>query len=146
MALATDALGAYTSAYRTDPTSAFGGVIAFNRALDAATARAIIERQFAEVIAAPSVSAEALAVLAAKPNLRLLETGDLLADTGDELDFRSVTGGLLLQQRDSGRIDAADLKIVSRRRPEPRARTRGDHAELAGAGGRDRRRRAQPIG
>jgi phosphoribosylaminoimidazolecarboxamide formyltransferase/IMP cyclohydrolase len=120
VALAAGALEAYTSAYRTDPTSAFGGIIAFNRELDAGTARAILERQFAEVIAAPSVSTEALAALAVKPNLRLLATGDLLADTGEELEFRTVTGGLLLQQRDSGRIDAADLKFVSRRRPDAR--------------------------
>ncbi len=120
VALAAGTLEAYTSAYRTDPTSAFGGIIAFNRELDAGTARAILERQFAEVIAAPSVSTEALALLAAKPNLRVLETGALLADTGDELELRTVTGGLLLQQRDSGRIDAADLKFVSRRRPDAR--------------------------
>jgi phosphoribosylaminoimidazolecarboxamide formyltransferase / IMP cyclohydrolase len=120
VALAASALDAYTGAYRTDPTSAFGGVIAFNRELDAGTARAIIERQFAEVIAAPGVAAAALAVLAAKPNLRLLATGDLLADIGDEMELRSVTGGLLLQQRDTGRIDAADLKIVSRRQPDAR--------------------------
>ena len=119
-ALAASALEAYAGAYRTDPTSAFGGIIAFNRALDAVTARAILERQFAEVIAAPSVSPEALAALAAKPNLRLLETGELLADTGEELEHRTVTGGLLLQQRDAGRVDAADLKIVSRRRPDAR--------------------------
>src|SRR5450755_3986049 len=110
VALAASTLEAYTGAYRTDPTSAFGGIIAFNRELDAATASAILERQFAEVIAAPSVSTEARAALAAKPNLRLLETGALSADTGDELEFRTVTGGLLLQQRDSERIDAADLK------------------------------------
>jgi phosphoribosylaminoimidazolecarboxamide formyltransferase/IMP cyclohydrolase len=120
VALAGGILDAYASAYRTDPTSAFGGIIAFNRELDAATARAILERQFAEVVAAPGISSEARAVLAAKPNLRLLETGDLLADTGEELEFRTVTGGLLLQQRDSGRIDAADLKIVSRRQPDAR--------------------------
>jgi phosphoribosylaminoimidazolecarboxamide formyltransferase / IMP cyclohydrolase len=120
VALGAAPLEAYAGAYRTDPSSAFGGVIAFNRELDADTARAIIERQFAEVIAAPGVTAGALAALAAKPNLRLLETGALYADTGDELEFRSVTGGLLLQQRDSGQIDAADLKIVSRRRPEAR--------------------------
>ncbi|HXL97650.1 MAG TPA: bifunctional phosphoribosylaminoimidazolecarboxamide formyltransferase/IMP cyclohydrolase [Steroidobacteraceae bacterium] len=119
-ALGASALEAYTGAYRTDPTSAFGGIIAFNRALDGMTARAILERQFAEVIAAPSVSPEALAALAAKPNLRLLETGELLADTGEELEHRTVTGGLLLQQRDAGRVDAADLKIVSRRRPDAR--------------------------
>jgi phosphoribosylaminoimidazolecarboxamide formyltransferase/IMP cyclohydrolase len=120
VALAASALEAYALAYRTDPTSAFGGVIAFNRELDAGTARAIIERQFAEVIAAPGVSAGALAALAAKPNLRLLATGELLADTGDDMEFRSVTGGLLLQQRDTGRIDGADLKIVSHRQPEAR--------------------------
>jgi phosphoribosylaminoimidazolecarboxamide formyltransferase/IMP cyclohydrolase len=120
VALGAATLEAYTGAYRTDPSSAFGGVIAFNRELDAATARAIIERQFAEVIAAPGVSAGALAALATKPNLRLFDTGALHTDIGDELEFRSVTGGLLLQQRDSGQIDAADLKIVSRRRPEAR--------------------------
>ena len=72
------------------------------------------------LIAAPAVSADALAALATKPNVRLLETGDLLADTGDELELHTVTGGALLQQRDSGRIDAADLKIVSRRKPDAR--------------------------
>jgi phosphoribosylaminoimidazolecarboxamide formyltransferase/IMP cyclohydrolase len=120
VALGAGPLEAYTAAYRTDPSSAFGGIIAFNRELDAGTARAIIERQFAEVIAAPGMSAGALAALAAKPNLRLLATGALQADTGDEQEFRSVTGGLLLQQRDSGRVDAADMKIVTRRRPETR--------------------------
>jgi phosphoribosylaminoimidazolecarboxamide formyltransferase/IMP cyclohydrolase len=120
VALAADALDAYIGAYRTDPTSAFGGIIAFNRELDGATAQAILERQFAEVIAAPAVSAAALTALAAKPNLRLLATGALEADTGDELEFRSVTGGLLLQQRDTGRIDSADLAIVTRRQPGER--------------------------
>jgi phosphoribosylaminoimidazolecarboxamide formyltransferase / IMP cyclohydrolase len=119
-ALAASALAAYSGAYRTDPTSAYGGVIAFNRELDAATGGAIIERQFAEVIAAPGMSAGALAAFAAKPNLRLLATGDLLADTDDDLELRSVTGGVLLQQRDVGRVDAADLKIVSRRQPDSR--------------------------
>jgi len=120
VALAPSSLEAYERAYHTDPTSAFGGIIAFNRELDAGSARAILERQFAEVIAAPSVSPAALAALAAKPDLRLLATGDLQVDTGDELEFRSVTGGLLLQQRDAGRIDADDLKVVSRRRPDSR--------------------------
>ena len=120
VALAASALEAYALAYRTDPASAFGGVIAFNRELDAGTARAIIERQFTELIAAPGVSAGALAALAAKPNVRLLATGELLTDTGDEMEFRSVTGGLLLQQRDTGRIDPADLKTVSRRQPDAR--------------------------
>jgi phosphoribosylaminoimidazolecarboxamide formyltransferase/IMP cyclohydrolase len=123
VAQCSSALEAYLGAYRTDPTSAFGGIIAFNRALDAATARAILERQFAEVIAAPSVEQPALAVLAAKPNLRVLATGALdgAADTlHDELELRSVTGGLLLQQRDQLRLDPQQLRIVSRRQPDAR--------------------------
>src|SRR5262249_47413229 len=66
---------AYEGAYRTDPTSAFGGIIAFNRPLDGATAKAIVDRQFVEVIAAPSVTDEAVAVLATKPNVRVLALG-----------------------------------------------------------------------
>jgi phosphoribosylaminoimidazolecarboxamide formyltransferase/IMP cyclohydrolase len=120
VAIADSALQAYQGAYRTDPTSAYGGIIAFNRALDDITARSIIERQFVELIAAPAVSSEALATLAVRPNLRLLAIGDLLADTNEDLEFRTVTGGLLLQDRDAGRIDLADLKVVSRRQPSER--------------------------
>src|SRR5580658_1464106 len=117
VAVAENALHAYQGAHRTDPTSAYGGIIAFNRPLDGLTARTIIERQFAEVIAAPSISSDALSTLSARPNLRVLTTGDLLADTNQELEFRTVTGGLLLQDRDAGRVDVADLKVVSRRQP-----------------------------
>jgi phosphoribosylaminoimidazolecarboxamide formyltransferase/IMP cyclohydrolase len=117
VAVAETILEAYEGAYRTDPTSAFGGIIAFNRPLDALTARTIVERQFAEVIVAPSLSSEALTALSARPNLRVLATGDLQADTNQDLEFRTVTGGLLLQDRDSGRVDVADLKVVSRRQP-----------------------------
>jgi phosphoribosylaminoimidazolecarboxamide formyltransferase/IMP cyclohydrolase len=120
VAVADSALAAYQGAHRTDPTSAFGGILAFNRPLDALTARTIVERQFAEVIAAPSISSEALTALSARPNLRVLTTGDLLADTNQELEFRTVTGGLLLQDRDAGRVDVADLKVVSRRKPSER--------------------------
>ena len=120
VAVADSVLHAYEAAYRTDPTSAFGGIIAFNRELDGNTARVIVERQFAEVIAAPSVTAEAQVALATRRNLRVMATGDLLADTGDELEFRTVTGGLLLQQRDLGRVDVADLKVVSHRQPDAR--------------------------
>src|SRR5438270_583678 len=91
---------AYESAYRTDPTSAFGGIIAFNRELDASAAGAILERQFVEVLAAPAVSTEAARVLAGKPNVRLLELGDLNARGGGEFELRSVSGGLLMQSRD----------------------------------------------
>jgi phosphoribosylaminoimidazolecarboxamide formyltransferase/IMP cyclohydrolase len=117
VALAGSALLAYQGAHRTDPASAYGGILAFNRPLDAVTARSIVERQFAEVIAAPSLDGEALTVLSTRPNLRVLATGELLADTNEDLEFRTVTGGLLLQDRDAGRVDVADLKVVSRRKP-----------------------------
>jgi len=126
VAVADSALAAYERAYRTDPTSAFGGIIACNRELDGPTARAIIGRQFAEVIAAPSFSEEALEALAAKPALRLLETGALGSDgSEDELEYRSVRGGLLVQQRDAADIDHGQLKVVSRRAPDAR-----EHADL----------------
>ena len=119
VALADTLLEAYDGAYRTDPTSAFGGIIAFNRELDGATAKAIVERQFVEVLAAPSIGAEAKQVLATRANLRVLELGELAASTGDELELRSVTGGLLAQTRDRGRITAADLRVVTTRQPTP---------------------------
>jgi phosphoribosylaminoimidazolecarboxamide formyltransferase/IMP cyclohydrolase len=115
--VAATALEAYDGAYRTDPTSAFGGIIAFNRPLDATTARAILDRQFVEVIAAPSVAEDALPVLASKPNVRVLALGDLAAPTTDVLEIRSVAGGLLAQTRDLGRVTAAELKVVTQRQP-----------------------------
>ena len=116
-ALASTSLEAYQRAYETDPTSAFGGIIAFNRPLDATTVAAILERQFVEVILAPSIGTEARATLAAKPNVRVLETGDLAAPTAAIPELRSVTGGLLLQSRDDGMVDAGELKTVTRRAP-----------------------------
>jgi phosphoribosylaminoimidazolecarboxamide formyltransferase/IMP cyclohydrolase len=121
VAVALEPLAAYRAAYRTDPTSAFGGIIAFNRPLDGPSARAIVDTQFAEVIAAPSIDAAARAVLAEKPALRALAIGDLTAGqdaSGDELEMRSVNGGLLLQQRDLAHIDPQDLKLVSARVPD----------------------------
>ncbi|MFO1410662.1 MAG: bifunctional phosphoribosylaminoimidazolecarboxamide formyltransferase/IMP cyclohydrolase [Steroidobacteraceae bacterium] len=117
VALATHLLDAYDRAYRTDPTSAFGGIIAFNRALDVDTARAIIERQFAEVIAAPSVTQAARAAFATKPNLRVLALGEPPADAGEDYELKSVGGGLLVQDRDTGHIVPRELKVVSRRQP-----------------------------
>ena len=111
---------AYDLAYRTDPASAFGGIIAFNRALDAATAQAIIARQFAEVIAAPSIDAAAARVLAAKPNIRVLALGDLAAATGDDYELRSVNGGVLVQDRDAAKVGAGELRVVTRRKPDAR--------------------------
>mgnify|MGYP003630657395 FL=1 len=107
---------AYALAFATDPESAFGGIIAFNRELDAATARAIVDSQFVEVIIAPSVSAEAAAAVADKKNVRLLVCGKWSAQ-GPALDYKRVNGGLLVQDRDLGMITAADLKIVSKLQP-----------------------------
>jgi len=119
VALRPAPLAAYEQAYRTDPTSAFGGVIAFNRALDAPTAQAIIERQFVEIIIAPSADPAALAITQRKQNVRVLVTGEPPGVAAGVLEYRSVSGGLLVQQRDSGAIDAAELKVVTRRAPTP---------------------------
>jgi phosphoribosylaminoimidazolecarboxamide formyltransferase/IMP cyclohydrolase len=117
VAVAASPLEAYDRAYRTDPTSAFGGIIAFNRELDVTTAAAIIDRQFVEVLAAPAFSPDAVKALAAKPNVRVLVLGDLSRAPAGELEYRSVTGGLLIQTRDTGSVNADDLKVVTRRKP-----------------------------
>jgi len=109
-------LAAYEGAYRTDPTSAFGGIIAFNRELDADTAEAIVSRQFVEVIIAPKVSDAAAQIVAAKPNLRLLECGQWTTKTSG-FDYKRVNGGLLVQDRDQGKITVDDLKVVTKRQP-----------------------------
>jgi phosphoribosylaminoimidazolecarboxamide formyltransferase / IMP cyclohydrolase len=112
---------AYEAAYRTDPVSAFGGIIACNQELDAATARSIVGRQFAEVIAAPGVSTDARAVLAGKPDIRVLElarAAHAATDMADrEFDMRSVAGGLLVQTADTAQMSAAGLKVVTHRAP-----------------------------
>jgi phosphoribosylaminoimidazolecarboxamide formyltransferase/IMP cyclohydrolase len=117
VAVAASPLEAYDRAHRTDPTSAFGGIIAFNRELDVTTAAAIIDRQFVEVLAAPSFAPDAIKALATKPNVRVLVLGDLSRTPAGELEYRSVTGGLLIQTRDTGSVAANDLKIVTRRKP-----------------------------
>ncbi|HEY5718481.1 MAG TPA: bifunctional phosphoribosylaminoimidazolecarboxamide formyltransferase/IMP cyclohydrolase [Motiliproteus sp.] len=117
VAIGDNILEAYDLAYATDPTSAFGGIIAFNRELDGATARAIIERQFVEVIIAPEVTQEASDVVAAKPNVRLLECGQWDADRSPSFDYKRVNGGLLVQDNDLGMVDASELKVVSEREP-----------------------------
>jgi phosphoribosylaminoimidazolecarboxamide formyltransferase/IMP cyclohydrolase len=116
VALGAGVREAYEGAYRTDPTSAFGGIIAFNRELDAATAAAITERQFVEVLAAPAISEQAARVLAGKPNVRVLVLGELTpASAGVEI--RSVTGGLLGQSRDLADLIEAQLSVPTRRQP-----------------------------
>jgi len=119
VATAVSLVDAYDRAYRTDPTSAFGGIIAFNRELDAATATAIVGRQFVEVIVAPSVSAEAGAVLASRQNVRVLVVGPLATRSTSEFEYRSVSGGLLVQTRDTALADPATFKIVTQKKPTP---------------------------
>ncbi|MDA3978907.1 bifunctional phosphoribosylaminoimidazolecarboxamide formyltransferase/IMP cyclohydrolase [Gallibacterium sp. AGMB14963] len=116
VALGKDLLEAYNRAYQTDPTSAFGGIIAFNRELDAETAKAIIDRQFVEVIIAPIVSTTAKEVLKAKKNVRVLECGEW-QQRQPRLDFKRVNGGLLVQEADLGMVELADLQVVSKRQP-----------------------------
>jgi phosphoribosylaminoimidazolecarboxamide formyltransferase / IMP cyclohydrolase len=117
VAVAASAQAAYQAAWRTDPTSAFGGIIAFNRELDAATARSISERQFVEVLAAPAVHADAARLLAAKPDVRVLVLGDLAPTAGAALEFRSITGGLLAQSRDLADLADEALTVPTRRKP-----------------------------
>ena len=116
VAVADDIGRAYDLAFATDPESAFGGIIAFNRELDAATAAAIVERQFVEVIIAPSISDAAAAAVAEKKNVRLLACGEWSA-SGPALDYKRVNGGLLVQDRDLGMIGRDDLQIVSKQQP-----------------------------
>ena len=117
VSVAVDIGTAYDLAFATDPESAFGGIIAFNRELDAKTAEAICAKQFVEVIIAPSVSADALAVVAAKKNVRLLKCGTWGEQRPQDFDYKRVNGGLLIQDRDNGMITEQDLKIVSKRVP-----------------------------
>ncbi len=117
VALGSTLLEAYDRAYATDPTSAFGGIIAFNQPLDATTAKAIVERQFVEVIIAPAVLADALPILAAKSNVRVLACGAWGAERLSGLDYKRVTGGLLVQDTDVGMVNLANLKWVTHRAP-----------------------------
>ena len=117
VAVDSDILAAYNRAFQTDPTSAFGGIIAFNRELDAATAKAIVERQFVEVIIAPTVTQEASDIVATKPNVRLLQCGEWPEQRAHAFDYKRVNGGLLVQDLDLGNVTAADLKVVTKVQP-----------------------------
>jgi phosphoribosylaminoimidazolecarboxamide formyltransferase / IMP cyclohydrolase len=116
VAVAASLREAYDRAFRTDPTSAFGGIIAFNQPLDPETARTIVERQFVEVIIAPEVAPEAREVCAKKENVRLLVTGGL-APSNTRFEIRSLNGGLLLQGRDLGMVSREQLQVVTKRVP-----------------------------
>ncbi|MBI1422042.1 MAG: bifunctional phosphoribosylaminoimidazolecarboxamide formyltransferase/IMP cyclohydrolase [Gammaproteobacteria bacterium] len=115
VAIADNLLAAYDRAYSTDPESAFGGIIAFNQELDGDTAKAIVERQFVEVIIAPSVSEAAIQAVREKKNVRLLTCGKWTDQHAPRLDFKRVNGGLLVQDAD---LDLyKELKIVTTRQP-----------------------------
>jgi len=141
VAESVDIKSAYELAFATDPESAFGGIVAFNRELDCDTARAIVDRQFVEVIIAPSVSSAAIEVISKKKNVRVLSTGPWAFNqegsnqgvsgqgattdkppistliSNSDFDYKRVTGGLLLQTRDRGMKTAADLRVVTKRTP-----------------------------
>ncbi|MBX2857070.1 MAG: bifunctional phosphoribosylaminoimidazolecarboxamide formyltransferase/IMP cyclohydrolase [Cellvibrionaceae bacterium] len=112
-----DVLNAYHKAFATDPESAFGGIIAFNRKLDVKTAQAIIDKQFVEVIIAPSIAPGVAEVLASKKNIRLLESGEWSTNNHTTWDFKRVTGGMLIQDRDNGMVTVEDLQVASKRAP-----------------------------
>jgi phosphoribosylaminoimidazolecarboxamide formyltransferase/IMP cyclohydrolase len=117
VAIGDTLLDSYERAFKTDPTSAFGGIIAFNRALDAETATSILDRQFVEVIVAPQIPEQVRRILSTKKNVRVLETGpfDEACDPG--WVYKRVIGGLLVQDHDVGEVDHGDLKIVTKRAP-----------------------------
>ncbi|MFN3628523.1 MAG: bifunctional phosphoribosylaminoimidazolecarboxamide formyltransferase/IMP cyclohydrolase [Casimicrobiaceae bacterium] len=117
VALGETALAAYERAFATDPTSAFGGIIAFNTVVDAAAAEAV-SRQFLEVLIAPGYTAEALELLARKPNVRVLSAQLMpLYRSANRLELKRVGGGLLVQDPDVARLDPAALRVVTRRAP-----------------------------
>ena len=119
VAIGDDLLTAYERAFKTDPTSAFGGIIAFNRPLEAHLAQTILERQFVEVIIVPHVAEQAKPILATKINIRVLEYGSEQTREQPDWDFKRVKGGLLVQDRDLGSITAPELKVVTQRSPSP---------------------------
>jgi len=115
VAIADDQRAAYQRAYATDPTSSFGGIIAFNTPLTKATASAIIKQQFVEVIIAPSIDADALTVTQQKPNVRVLSCG-AIKPLHPAFDTKRVSGGLLVQDLDLGHVTEQDLNCVTQRK------------------------------
>jgi phosphoribosylaminoimidazolecarboxamide formyltransferase/IMP cyclohydrolase len=117
VAVGRDALEAYSKAFKTDPTSAFGGIIAFNRPVDAAAAQAV-SKQFVEVLMAPAFSAEALEVFKAKANVRVLEIPLAGSDKGrNSMDIKRVGSGILMQTADNHQLSLSDLKVVTKTQP-----------------------------
>ena len=117
VAIADSPVKAYQLAFKTDPTSAFGGIIAFNRELDDETAQTIIEQQFTEVIIAPSIAESALEITKQKANVRVLKCGNWTRNRDAETDLKRVNGGLLMQDKDIEVVSHDNLKVVSQRTP-----------------------------
>jgi len=117
VAVGTSILDAYQRAFQTDPTSAFGGIIAFNHTLDATTAKVIIDQQFVEVIIAPAIAPDAVQVLSSKKNIRVLQSGSWQGQLTDEFDMKRVNGGILLQERDFGMVERETLTTVTAKQP-----------------------------
>jgi phosphoribosylaminoimidazolecarboxamide formyltransferase/IMP cyclohydrolase len=115
-ALADSPLAAYRNAFATDPTSAFGGIIAFSRPVDAATLEAV-SAQFLEVLIAPGYTADALAVIAQKKNVRVLEIALPAVAPAPQLDLKRIGGGFLLQSADARNIDVSELSVVTEKAP-----------------------------
>jgi phosphoribosylaminoimidazolecarboxamide formyltransferase / IMP cyclohydrolase len=116
VAIAASPLDAYRKAFATDPTSAFGGIIAFNREIGADVVEAV-SAQFLEVLIAPAYSADALAAIARKANVRVLAIAPPVGATGNAWDMKRVGGGMLVQTADADRVEAATLKVVTRKAP-----------------------------
>src|SRR5262249_52797225 len=119
VAIGPDQYSAYLKAYACDPVSIYGGIVALNTTLDARTA-ADLNKRFLEVVIAPEATAEALAVLAKRPNVRVLLAGTLPDPSAPGMTLKSVAGGYLFQSRDNGHVQRGDLKIVTRRAPTPK--------------------------
>lgn len=119
MAVRETLIKAYQRAFETDPTSSFGGILAFNQCVDEETARGVIDNQFAEVLIAPAFSEQAQSVLLAKPNLRVLATGPFSHHPAPELSLRSISGGLLVQDSDQRIINPDELQVVTHKQPAP---------------------------
>lgn len=119
IAIAESLPQSYLRAFQTDPSSSYGGILAFNQDLDEKTTSSILENQFAEVIIAPSVSDAARIVLATKPNIRVLITGPLSQNAVFNLDMRRIDGGLLVQEHDGFPIDQEQFEVVTTKIPLP---------------------------
>ncbi|WP_454786048.1 bifunctional phosphoribosylaminoimidazolecarboxamide formyltransferase/IMP cyclohydrolase [Legionella sp. WA2024007413] len=117
IAISDSPLNAYLKAFQCDPTSAYGGIIAFNQKLDATTAKTILEKQFVEVILAPEISEEAKEIFASKENIRVLSTGAWKHDDAFRLNLKKVDGGLLVQEHDSLSLGSYEIKVMTQNKP-----------------------------